>query len=114
MLYLDINIPTFYFLSKRYASPETFAMFESEKLHQSLTMQDQVMDIYAFGIILWELLERKMPWEGKDYLTIRRCVCSGERPPISHEIEESTDRILVAMLNSMKSAWSHDPIQRPK
>ena len=100
-------------LSQRYASPEAFKMLEERDENEDATLEDTVIDIYAFGIILWELLERKIPWVGKSYNEIRECVLNGERPEISKEIECSDDRVVNTMLVILRKAWFHDPTQRP-
>jgi len=100
-------------LSPRYASPEAFKMMEERDQNQAATLEDTVIDIYAFGIILWELIERKIPWEGKSYSEIRECVLNGERPEICKENECSDDKLISTMLLTLRNAWFHDPTQRP-
>ena len=36
------------------------------------------MDIFAFGTLLWEIMERKVPFDGYDAAEIRGKVESGE------------------------------------
>jgi len=100
-------------LSHRYASPEAFRILEERNENENAALDDGVIDVYAFGIICWELLERKIPWEGKTYNEIREYVLNGDRPRISKEIECSDDKLVSKMLLVSKKAWGHDPTQRP-
>jgi len=100
-------------LSIRYASPEAFQMLEERNGNASATLDDTVIDVYAYGIILWELIERKIPWEGKNYGEIRNSVMNGVRPDISKKNEGSDDKLVFTMMDNMRKAWSHESSQRP-
>jgi len=97
-------------ISPKYASPEAFRFWENGKIFVSL--EDKVIDIYAFGIILWELLERQVPWKGKEFEFIRESVLKGNRPEISSRNEFSSDPLITKMVFMIRKAWAHDPIQR--
>eukprot|EP00793_Prasinoderma_coloniale_P005953 PRCOL_00004427-RA len=38
-------------------------------------------DVYALGMVLWELVARQCPWDGVEPADIKTRVCAGERPP---------------------------------
>ena len=39
------------------------------------------VDVYAFGVLVWELFSQEMPFDGYDIPTAEEKVLSGERPP---------------------------------
>lgn len=66
-------------------------------------------DIYAFGILLYELYSRKNPYEGEEYEEVLRQVCDpavSKRPPIPTLCPPN-------VANLMKECLEHDPNNRP-
>ena len=39
-------------------------------------------DTYAFGLVLWELLTWRLPWQGTEAWAMVEAVISGERPEV--------------------------------
>jgi len=73
----------------------------------------QSVDIYAFGIIMWETLALKMPWHEKKYAftsQILDAVESGKRPAVEPYLREGVPDGFVEI---MKQCWSQDPRARP-
>lgn len=65
------------------------------------------VDVYAYGILLWELLTGSTPYKGKSSIQIAIAVCQhGERPPIPI----GTPKPLISLI---KSCWHQDPNKRP-
>eukprot|EP00949_MAST-11_sp_MAST-11-sp1_P001298 g1298.t1 len=44
---------------------------------------NKAVDVFAFGVVMWEIFSREVPWSGYDPQDIRRRVCSGERPSMA-------------------------------
>lgn len=63
-------------------------------------------DMYAFGIIVWEMMACKLPYQSfKVLLQLQKAVLRGERPPLDpawpHECQ-----------SLMTNCWANDPLQR--
>jgi len=67
-------------------------------------------DVFSFGVVLWEMSARAVPWGGLENLDVAFRVCSGERliPPGSGNGELDP-----AITELMHCCWSHDPTSRP-
>ncbi|DAZ97105.1 TPA: hypothetical protein N0F65_010428 [Lagenidium giganteum] len=67
----------------------------------------KAVDVYMFGVLLWELFTREVPFRGLDVADIRRKVLAGERfrvPTI--DCPETCQQL-------MKQCWDADPTKRP-
>ncbi len=68
------------------------------------------VDIYAFGVMLWELLTAKVPFEGLDETQILAAVQNGERSQYisSSEVMEKNAAALIELcLNAGREHSSH-------
>ncbi|GMH48534.1 hypothetical protein TrRE_jg6280 [Triparma retinervis] len=63
-------------------------------------------DVYAFGIVMWECITKKRPWDGKTDGQIIKAIMKEQRP----EVDESMDKDLRPL---MELCWSEDPKVRP-
>jgi len=77
-------------------------MFKSEAY-------DRKVDVYSFGIVLWELVTRAIPFDGLPYETIKKNVLSGIRPPVPH----SEDVVVQEIVDLMQACWQTEPKLRP-
>lgn len=66
-------------------------------------------DVYSFGILLWQLLSREIPYKLQNHqVVIFRVVSCNLRPPIPKGVEIDNRYI-----DLMTSAWSGNPENRP-
>ncbi|CAM9358309.1 unnamed protein product [Hapterophycus canaliculatus] len=66
------------------------------------------VDVYAFGILLWEMFTRKVPFSGLEASEIVETVVSGGRPTVPRGDFPS------GIEHLMCRCWSEDPSQRPQ
>merc|ERR1711907_254678 len=74
----------------------------------------QAVDTYAFGIIMWETLERLEPWSNMGFKwshEILDAVCDGKRPPYSKENHQEAPAGFVEL---MTTCWAQSPDKRPQ
>ncbi|KAJ3210810.1 hypothetical protein HDU67_004994 [Dinochytrium kinnereticum] len=64
-------------------------------------------DVYAFGVILWEIATRKKPWKSVPFRRIVEAVGRGERPLVPAAGWEASFKELV------DCCWASDPAFRP-
>lgn len=67
---------------------------------------NEKVDVYAFGVMLNEMLARRIPYDGLTVVDIREKVLSGGRPDVSL----SCPRPLADII---KACWDQDPKKRP-
>jgi hypothetical protein len=68
------------------------------------------VDVYAFGIVMWECLELSAPWNNKFVGDIQDAVKSGKRPPVSHDAVHGAP---MEYENLMNRCLDQDPERRP-
>jgi serine/threonine protein kinase len=93
-----------------YKAPETFRNEYST-----------ASEVYAFAIILWEMLTGERPWridsKGRAYndAAIVMSVISGERPPLPARLRlvEGGMPAHAALKRILRQSWAHEPAQRP-
>ena len=100
-------------LSFRYASPELFRLYGS-KFSSPTEMDDPAFllksDIWAFGVILWQLVERNpTPWESCSYAVVRSKMLGGETLAYTNR----TSLFSVKYKTLTESMWKMDPKERP-
>ena len=68
---------------------------------------DSKVDVYAFGIILWELITEQIPFMGQNPIQIMTAVCQNhERPPLPEDAPPK-------LVNLINLCWAHSPQERP-
>ena len=66
------NLPVKYFrtiningVSARYAAPEALMAFRRSRLQITEPQELKSVDVYAFSVLIWATLTRKVPWSRK-------------------------------------------------
>jgi serine/threonine protein kinase len=74
------------------------------------------VDVYSYGIIMWELATRSRPWAELDdssYIAFRvaltEALMAGQRPALPDGIEREHP----IFVKVMRKAWATDPNERP-
>ncbi len=69
---------------------------------------DQRIDVYSFGIILWELFTSRLPYEGMPSLSAAAAVVeNGLRPQIGPDVPPP-------VADLMARCWAAEPARRPQ
>ncbi len=68
---------------------------------------DQRSDVFSFGILLYQMLCGKRPFQGKDTSAIQEAICEGQIIPIKQEIPDLPEA-LVHLLDKMLASQKDD------
>ncbi|KAF0980180.1 hypothetical protein FDP41_013394 [Naegleria fowleri] len=89
----------------QYKSPEQILLPKRKYLLTS------AVDIFAFGIVLYEIFTQRNPWKGTQPKTILEKVANGERPELSPQLVIVPQQLEIVELISW--CWKQDPSERP-
>ncbi|CAM9793287.1 unnamed protein product, partial [Sphacelaria rigidula] len=66
-------------------------------------------DVYSFGMVVWEVLTRELPWcgEARGQDIYRRVVIKGDRPEIPVRVANDISAVV-------RACWRAEPETRPK
>ncbi len=67
---------------------------------------DSSVDIFAFGALLWELIARKVPFDGLEPISVMERVLAEEELPIPYKCPQYVAQIITTSRHI-------DPTQRP-
>jgi len=98
-------------------APEVYVKRGDRKRGISRRRYDNSVDVYSFGIMLWETLELTAPWSherrfqhGPVRANIMLAVENEERPPMTPSKLAAAPDGFDAMI---RASWAHDPSSRP-
>ena len=88
--------------TQTHMAPEIFA-----GIAQKSNEDREKSDVYSYGIVMYEVVSRKVPWAGNDGAQIIAAVMAGRRPSPT---PPNTPRTLIEL---MEECWAHDTAMRP-
>ena len=74
------------------------------------------VDVYSFGIIMYELFFETLPYAGEDHrsvIALGRSVVAGHRPSIPEGVYENVTENERSYLKIMKQCWQENVDVRP-
>lgn len=77
--------------------------------HQRVSYGQKV-DVFSFGVTMYEVISHRVPWDGVPIEEIFRRVHTGERPSTLASPEDAPDRWVALM----KACWDQSPDKRPE
>jgi serine/threonine-protein kinase CTR1 len=90
------------------AAPEWFLFRQTGMMNRSVNAL-KALDIYAFGLVLFEVLTLQSPWTGLSFVEIQDAVVQGKRPVFP----ASFDKKLSPIRRLIERCWNADPPLRP-
>ncbi|CAG8460193.1 1793_t:CDS:2 [Diversispora eburnea] len=92
----------------RWMAPEKLR--DSEKKHVPYTFK---CEIFSFGMLLWELVFEKIPYEKWNIMQIKKHVLDGNREKITWgKASSNVEKIQKDLTKIIVSAWQHNPAIR--
>ncbi|GLC48078.1 hypothetical protein PLESTB_000712600 [Pleodorina starrii] len=93
-----------------YIAPECFMSMDNPDMHDLRRSVTDRTDIYALGVIMWEMLAGKRPWQGlKPLLVAYQVAYRSLRPPLF----ELGARCPPKLRQLIEECWCQEPKQRP-
>lgn len=100
-------------MSVAFAAPEIFktmrGLFTYE---QFIAFPLHARDVFSFGVLLWEVITRLIPWQGFDQTQIIEEVLTGKRPDMQVVFMSSKYKSWVPLMRIGQRCWVDDPMRR--
>jgi len=64
------------------------------------------VDVFSFGVTLWEMCTAELPWRGVRCEQVMRLVSAGQRPPLGSDFPPGLPDLI-------RSCWAQDATDRP-
>jgi sterile alpha motif and leucine zipper-containing kinase AZK len=69
---------------------------------------DEKVDVYSFGVLLWQLITRKVPLGNIELIfNVPKKVIQGERPAVDDSVRQHI------LFQVIQQCWENDPTKRP-
>ena len=99
-------------------APEVWLSMQGSFKHKKVVKFSKKVDVYSFGLVMWEALELNIPWKDVKFtFKVSQLVCSGKRPEISTGSKCHDDslggKVPAGFVDLMKRSWSANPSDRP-
>lgn len=85
--------------------PLRYARMDSARSHPRRALLGSA-DVYSFAIVMWEMVTRKVPYAGHNFMNVTLDVHEGRRPPVPGDCPGEYEQI-------MSSCWQAKPKKRP-
>lgn len=93
-----------------YLAPEMFRNNSGGQVKRGSVQDGKDVDIYALGIVLWELWFKMKPWQGVSLRTMIKSVRSGKR--LTFESHDSVPSPPSSLQELIQWCWEHDKSER--
>ncbi|KAJ1558583.1 hypothetical protein HK405_013371 [Cladochytrium tenue] len=71
-------------------------------------------DVFAFGVVMWEVATRRRPWWGVSASEVCARVLAGGRLPLPQPATTSATAWPAAFVTLVSDCWAEDPARRPE
>jgi serine/threonine protein kinase len=68
---------------------------------------DEMADVFSFGVVMWQVVTRKEPFAGRNFMGVSLDVLEGKRPQIPNDCPDVFAKML-------KRCWHASPFKRPR
>ncbi|CAF1000039.1 unnamed protein product [Adineta steineri] len=101
--YADMDVSMIY---SSYAPPVATLLWKAPELFVMHGKHTTASDVYAIGVVLWELATGREPYADMDVSMIYVCVSQGQRVAIPSNVPSSFAELI-------SKAWAQEPKKRP-